>query len=357
MSIKEILKIIVDKDASDLFYRAGGKPRARIDGKVEVISEKVLTVEDVNRAVDDLTSEQQKSNFKKNLDVDFAIYLEEFKRRFRVSIFMQRNWPAIIIRNVPSQVQTFEDLNLPAEVLKKLSLEKRGLVLLTGSAGSGKSTTLAAMIEHINSNAQKHILTVEEPIEFTFKDNLCTINQRELALDVSTYSAALRAFTLQSPDVIFIGNIRDAETMQAALTAAETGVLVLSTLHTVNASQTVERIINFFPPYQHTEMRTQLSMLLKGVISLRLLPRKSGSGRIPAYEVMLLTPTISRLIREAKTFEIPRFIEEGQLFGMQSFNQSLVKLVKDGLVSEEVASEFADNADELSLALKGIKRT
>ncbi|MCM8763021.1 MAG: PilT/PilU family type 4a pilus ATPase [Candidatus Omnitrophica bacterium] len=357
MHIKEMLKIMVEKDASDLFYRAGGQPRARIDGKVMVINEKILTVEDVNRAVQELTNEQQREYFKKNLDVDFAIYLDEFKRRFRVSIFMQRNWPALVIRNVRSCVQTFEELNLPAEILKKLSLERRGLVLLTGSAGSGKSTTIAAMIEYINTHAQKHILTVEEPIEFTFKDNLSVINQRELGLDVSTYAVALRAFTLQSPDVIFIGNIRDSETMQAALTAAETGVLVLSTLHTVNAPQTIERIINFFPPHQHQEMRQQLSLLLKGVISLRLLPRKSGQGRIPAYEVMLLTPTISRLIREGKTYEIPRFIEEGQIFGMQSFNQSLVSLVKEGRVSEEVAAEFSDNPDEFSLLLKGIKRT
>ena len=357
MGIKEMLKIIVEKDASDLFYRAGGKPRARIDGKVVSISEKVLSVEDVNRAVDELTNEQQKKAFKENMDVDFAIYLEEFKRRFRVSIFMQRNWPAMVIRNVRSVFQSFEELSLPDEILKKLSLEKRGLVLLTGSAGSGKSTTLAAMIEYINNNCQKHILTVEEPIEFTFKDNLCTINQRELGLDVSSYAVALKAFTMQSPDVIFIGNIRDAETMAAAITAAETGVLVLSTLHTINAPQTIERIINLFPPHQHSEMRTQLSVLLKGVISLRLLPKKAGTGRVPAYETMLLTPTISRLIREAKTHEIPRFIEEGQIFGMQSFTQSLVKLVKDGLVTEEVASEFADNSDELSLVLKGIKRT
>jgi len=356
MSIKEMLKILVEKEGSDLFYRAGGKPRARIDGKLEIISEKNLTVEDVTRAVEELTNEHQRKLFKDNLDLDFAIYLEEFKRRFRVSIFMQRNWPAMVIRNVRSTIQSFEELGLPADILKKLSLEKRGLVLLTGSAGSGKSTTLAAMIEYMNNNARKHILTVEEPIEFTFKDNLCTVNQRELGLDVSTYEVALRAFTLQSPDVIFIGNIRDAETMAAAITAAETGVLVLSTLHTVNAPQTIERIVNFFPPHQHPEMRQQLSMLLKGVISLRLLPKKGAPGRVPAYEAMLLTPTVSRLIREAKTHEIPRFIEEGAIFGMQSFNQSLSKLVKDGLVAEDAALEFSDNADEFSLVLKGIKR-
>jgi len=348
---------MVERDASDLFYRAGGRPRARIDGKVLVIDEKVLTVEDVHQAVAEITTPKQREQFAKNLDIDFAIYMEEFQRRFRVSIFMQRNWPAMVIRNVRSQIQGFEELGLPAEILKKLSLEKRGLVLLTGSAGSGKSTTIASMIEYINQHCHKHILTVEEPIEFTFKDNLSTINQRELGLDVSSYGVALRAFTLQSPDVIFIGNIRDTETMSAAITAAETGVLVLSTLHTVNAPQTIERIINLFPPHQHNEMRIQLSFLLKGVISLRLIPRKDQPGRVPAYEVMLLTPTISRLIREGKTADIPRYIEEDRIGGMQSFTQSLVKLVKEGLVSEEVAAEFSDNPEEFALALKGIKHT
>jgi twitching motility protein PilT len=212
------------------------------------------------------------------------------------------------------------------------------------------------MIEYINNNCCKHILTVEEPIEFTFKDKKSIINQRELGLDVPAYSSALRAFTLQSPDVIFIGNIRDFETMSAALTAAETGVLVLSTLHTINASQSVERIINFFPPHQHPQIRVQLSSLLKGVMSLRLTPLKDGPGRIPAYEIMLLTPTISRLIREGKIWEIPPYIEDGAVYGMQSFNQSLIKLVKEGKVSEEVACEFSDNKEEFILALRGIKR-
>jgi twitching motility protein PilT len=262
----------------------------------------------------------------------------------------------LVIRNIRSEVQTFEELNLPSEILKSLSMETRGLVLLTGSAGSGKSTTIASMVEYINNNCNKHILTIEEPIEFTFQDKKSIINQRELDRDVSSYEVALRAFTLQSPDVIFIGNIRDYVTMSAALTAAETGVLVLSTLHTVNAAQSVERVINFFPPHQHQEVRTQLSTLLKGVISLRLLPFKDDVGRIPAYETMLLTPTISRLIREGKIWEIIPFIEDGTIFGMQSFNQSLVKLVREGKVSEEVAANYADNRDEFILALRGIKK-
>ncbi len=357
ITIKTLLETMVKQQASDLFYRAGGIPRLRIDGKVLNAGDEVLSVDDVLKAVDDLTTPKQKEAFRKELDIDFGLYMQELDRRFRVSIFMQRNWPSIVIRNISNTIFSFEELNLPADILSKLSQETRGLVLLTGTMGSGKSTTLASMIEHINTNCNKHILTAEEPIEFTFKDKNSVINQRELKIDVSSYSVALKAFTLQSPDVIFIGNIRDYETMSAALTAAETGVLVLSTLHTVNAPQTVERIVNFFPPHQHQQIRIQLSSLLKGVISLRLAPFKDKPGRIPAYEIMLLTPTVSRLIREGSTWELPKFIEEGGIFGMSSFNQSLVKLVKEGKISEEVAGNLADNKEEFTLALRGFKKT
>ncbi|MBI4708493.1 MAG: PilT/PilU family type 4a pilus ATPase [Candidatus Omnitrophica bacterium] len=357
MSIKNFLKQMVELNASDLFYRAGGSPRLRVNGELIVLSDKVLSLEDVTKATEEITTPGQRSNLKEALDIDFAIYLPELDRRFRVSIFIQRNYPSIVIRNVNNHVDGFDKLNLPSDVLKKLCMETRGLVLLTGTMGSGKSTTIASMIEYINNNKKKHILTVEEPIEFTFKDKQSLINQRELGLDVANYAVALRSFTLQSPDVIYIANIRDAETMSAAITAAETGVLVLSTLHTINASQSVERIVNFFQPHQHQEVRNQLANILKGVISLRLVPLKDGSGRIPAYETMLLTPTISRLIREAKSWEIPPYIEDGNIFGMQSFNQSLVKFVREGLINEETALEFADNKDEFSLTLKGFKKS
>jgi twitching motility protein PilT len=356
MDIKKLMQEMVDKGGSDLFYRAGGTPRMRIDGKVIPMGENILTVEDVMLATQQLANFKQLDIFRNNMDVDFAVYLEEFGRRFRVSIFRQRNWPSIVIRNVRNHISTFEELGLPVEIFRKLSLETRGLVLLTGSMGSGKSTTIASMIEYINGISKKHILTAEEPIEFTFEDKQSIINQRELGIDVSSYAVALRSFTLQSPDVMFIGNICDYETMSSAMTAAETGVLVLSTLHTINASQSVERLINFFPPHQHQEARNQLATLLKGIISLRLVPAKDGSGRIPAYEIMLLTPTISRLIREGKIWEIPQFIEDGAIFGMQSFNQSLVKLVQEGKISEEDAVCAADNRDEFTLALRGIKK-
>lgn len=357
MHIKQLLKEMVDREASDLFFRAGGRPHLRLNGKVVPIGEGVLSIDDVHKAVEDIANPKQREAFNSNFDVDFALYLDEFGRRFRVDIFMQRNSPSIVVRNVLPATKTFEELNLPAEVLKKLSLESRGLVILTGTMGSGKSTTIASVIEYINQNCHKHILTIEEPIEFTFKDKLAIINQRELGLDVSSYPAALRGLTLQSPDVIYIGNICDEETMSAALTAAETGALVLTTLHTVNASQSVERVINFFPPHQHNQVCLQLSTLLKGVISLRLVPRKDGSGRVPAYEIMLLTPTISRLIREGKTWEIPRFIADGQAFGLQSFDQSLIKLVREEKITQEEAASFADNREEFGLSLSGIKRS
>jgi len=356
MTIKKLLKELVERNGSDLFLRAGGIPRIRIDGKLSQIGDKVFTVEDVRRIVSELASEKQRAVFEKSFDVDFALYLADFDRRFRVNIFIQRNTPSVVIRNISNIILSFEELNLPSQTFKKLCEEIRGLILLTGSMGSGKSTAIASMIEYINCNFDKHILTIEEPIEFTFKDKRSLINQRELGLDVSSYAMALRSFPLQSPDVIFIGNIRDMETMQAALIAAETGVLVFSTLHTVNAPQTLERIVNFFPPYQHNEIRAELSNLLKGTISLRLVPLKNRRGRIPAYEIMILTPTVSRLIRENNLAEIPKFIEEGQIYGMKSFNQSLTDLIKQDLISQEDAFTFSDNADELALALKGISR-
>jgi twitching motility protein PilT len=356
MSIKLLLKEMVEQNASDLFFRAGGYPRMRVDGKLVVSGDNVLTVEDVTQATEDLATFKQRDSFKNNLDIDFTVYIGELDSRFRVSIFMQRNWPSLVIRRVNKVTYTFKDLNLPSNILESIAMERGGLILLTGSMGSGKSTTIASMIEYINTKAKKHILTIEDPIEFVFEDKQSLINQREIGIDVLSYENALRAFTLQNPDVLFISNIRDLETMSSAITAAETGVLVLSTLHTINAAQSVERIINFFPPHQHQEVKNQLASLLKGVISLRLLPAKDGKGRIPAYEVMLLTPTISRLIREGKIWEIPQFIEDGGVFGMQSFNQSLVKLVQEGKIDENEAAEFADNKDEFSLSLKGIRK-
>ena len=356
MEINKILKMVIDKDASDVFLKVNSPPTMRITGRVTIITDlKPLTVKDMQNYIDEICTPQQKAIYEKDFDVDFAFDREGLDR-FRASVFMQRGFPSIVMRRIRKSIGTFTDLNLPHKVLTQLSNEMRGLVLLTGPAGSGKSTTIASMVEFMNQNISKHIITVEDPIEFVFEDKNSIINQRELGLDVRSYPVALRQVTLQSPDVIFIGTIRDLPTMSAAITAAEMGMLVLSTIHTVNAAQTVERILNFFPPYQHEEVMMQLSFLLKGVVAIRLLPRIDSQGRIPACEVMTLTPTISRLIRENKLQDITKYLEEGEMFGMQSFKQSLCSLVQKGHVKREDALLFADNKEELDLELKGIRR-
>ncbi|MBL7198438.1 MAG: PilT/PilU family type 4a pilus ATPase [Candidatus Omnitrophica bacterium] len=356
MKIREFLSSMEEKRASDLFLSAGSIPRFRIDGKVCPTEAPVATPQDMQNIVSELLdTEEKKKKFKENLDIDFALSISGVGR-FRVAIFMQRGTPSIVVRFVKGKFESFEDLNLPTELFKKLSLEHRGLILVTGAAGTGKSTAIASMLEYMNFATERHIITIEDPIEFLFKNKRSIINQRELGLDVVSYASALRHFTLESPDVIFIGLIRDPETMRAAIQAAEMGVLVVTTFHTINAVQTIERIINFFPPYLHNEVKVQLSLLLKGIIALRLVPRRDAPGRIPAYETMVLTPSISRLIREGKFWEIPRFIEEGDMYGMQTFTQSLVKLIKEGKIAEQEAKNFADNREELGLALSGVKR-
>lgn len=356
MKIKDYLQMMVEKGASDLFLRTGGIPHLRIDGKIRLIDNSILSLEEMQHIVNEvLTIDDQKKKLKEDLDVDFVLSLHDLGR-FRFNVFIQRGSPSIVVRHVKDSVQNFEELNLPSGILKNFASESRGLVLVTGPAGSGKSTTIGSMLEHINQTSSRHIITVEDPIEFLFRDKNSIFNQRELGLDVQSYPSALKHFTLQSPDVIYIGVIRDTETMIAAMTAAEMGVLVVSTFHTINTVQTIERIVNFYPPHIHEEVRMQLSLLLKGVISLRLVPKKDGTGRIPSCETMVMTPSIARVIREGKLTEIARFIEEGEMFGMHSFKQSLVKLVQEEKILESDARNAADSRDEFDLELRGIKR-
>jgi len=356
MKIRDVLRVMCDRDASDVFLKVDNVPYLRVYGElVPLMDFPVLGVADLQRIVAEVADDAHKKMLQNVFDTDYAMDVEGLDR-MRVSIFMQRGVPSVVMRRIKKAVPDFNALNLPKDVLEHLSQERRGLILLTGPAGHGKSTTIASMIECMNTTQARHILTVEDPIEFTFADKKSVINQRELGLDVSSYPVALRQVTLQSPDVIFIGTIRDLDTMSAALNAAEMGILVLSTVHTVNAAQTAQRILNFFPPHQHAEIRMQLSFLLKGVVSLRLVPRADGSGRVPACETMVLTPTISRLLREGAFADITRFLEEGALFGMQSFKQSLAKLVKEGRITAEEAYKYADSREDLDLEIKGIKR-
>ena len=356
MNTKEIFQLMVDREASDLYLRTKAFPRARINGKVETIGAEPISKSEMTGITNLLLgNEQRHKKFLKDLDIDF-IHQEPGVGRFRINIFTQRGTPAIVARHIHTTVKSFEELNLPVDVLKSFCEESKGMFLASGPAGSGKSTTIAAMLEYINRVDAKHVITIEDPIEFLFTDKKSIINQRELGLDVHSYPMALRYITQQSPDIIFIGNIRDEDTMRAAMTATELGTFVMTTFHTVNAVQTIVRMVNFFPPYLHDEVRMQLSMILKGTLSLRLLPRKDGKGRIPAFETMVVTPTIARLIREGRIREIQNYIDEGELFGMQSFKKSLVDLVKSHVVEEQVARLYADSKDEFNLAITGVKK-
>ena len=356
MNLKQVLKTMVQHDASDLYLRTKAIPKARIDGEVKNLGEEVILKSDMEKVTNMLlATDDRRMKFRENLDIDF-VHEDPDCGRFRVNIFTQRGTPAIVMRYVKSDIQSFEELNLPIEILKLFCEETRGIFLVCGPAGNGKSTTIASMIEYINTISSKHIVTIEDPIEFLFKDKKSIINQRELEIDVTSYPSALKHVTQQSPDIIYIGNIRDRDTMQAAVTATELGTFVITTLHTVNAIQTLMRVINFFPPHMHDEIRNQLSVILRGTLSLRLLKRKDDQGRIPAYETMVVTPTIARLIRENKINEIQKYIDEGELFGMQSFKSCMVKHVKAGLVTEEEARQYADSKDDFNLALKGLKR-
>jgi twitching motility protein PilT len=356
MDIKQLFRIMVDKKASDLFLSANSLPRARVNGIVKIICEEMMTAKQMQETAEVvLATEERKKLFHFNKDIDFIFDQPEIGR-FRINMSVDRGHPALVARHIKTTVDEFETLNLPAELLKTFCEESSGMVILSGPAGSGKSTTIASMIDYINNNSEKHIVTIEDPIEFMFADKKSTINQRELGTDVHSYPAALKHVTQQSADIIYIGTIRDVDTMRAAITATELGSFVLTTFHTVNAVQAITRIVNFFPPYLHEEIRMQLSVILKGIISLRLIPRKDKTGRIPAFETMVVTPTISRLIREGKTNEIQKFIDEGDLYGMQSFKKSLVTLVKSELVEEDDARRVADSRDEFNLELRGLKR-
>ena len=352
--LKEMLEKMVEAKASDLYFKVDSPPYLRIDGKLEPTGGEPLAPKDSEELASNIMNERQRKHFQEKSELDLAYHLPEVGR-FRANIFRQRGYVGLVFRLVRTDILSFEELNLPPKILRQLSLEPRGLVLVTGIAGSGKSTTLAAMVDYINAHRKAHIVTIEDPIEFLHEDKKSIISQREVGIDTDTFADALRHVIRQSPDVILIGEMRDLETISAAITAAETGHLVLSTLHTIDATQTLERIINFFPPYQHEEIRTELSFILKGVISLRLLPRASGKGRIPAVATMLSTPTVRKLILEGRTTDLYGAIEKGNLFGMQTFNQALVKLYQEGLVSFDDALESSDSPDEFRLIAEGIR--
>ena len=356
MKPDELFRHMVQAGGSDLIVRTLGRPSIRVDGRVRFLSDIPVTPAFAQEMLDQILDQRQQDAFFRTGEAD-AAYDVPGLGRFRCNVFRQRGRLGFVFRHVKSKIPALADLNLPEEQIIKLARLRRGLVLVTGTAGSGKSTTLAAILDWMNRNVCRHIVTLEDPIEFLFEDQKCTINQREVGVDTLSFHAALKHVVRQAPDAIMVGEMRDKETVEAVLQAAETGHLVLSTLHTVNAVQTVERIMSFFPPHHHNLIRMQLSMLLEGVVSQRLLPRRGDYGRVPAIEMLLGTPTVRELLAEGKTRELSKAIYDGaEYFGSMTFNQSLVRLIKLGKISLEDALSHSDNPDELKLEMRGISK-
>jgi twitching motility protein PilT len=342
---------MVEAGASDLHLKAGLPPAIRVDGVLEHTSFPALTATDTEGIAQELLSEAKAFEFKSSNEADVGYTLPGVGR-FRVNVFKQRGNVNLAIRRVRSDIPTVEELHLPKAV-ETLAAESRGLVLVTGPTGTGKTTTIASMIGWINANRRAHVVTIEDPIEIVHEDVLSIVDQREVGLDTESYRTALKYVVRQDPDVIFIGEIRDPETVEAALQAAETGHLVISTLHTLDATETINRIIDLFPAEVQRQVRVSLAGSLRGVLCQRLVPRADGKGRVPAVEVLINTGRVAeRILNPEQTNSITDVMTEGEFYGMQTFDQALVKLVEQKLVTAEDAGEAASNPHDLLLALK-----
>jgi len=343
-SLDPYLKLMAEKEASDLFFTTGAQPSIKVSGEMKPVSKNALEPGQSRKIAYSILSEKQIEEFEEELELNLGIGREGIGR-FRVNIFMQRGEVSMVIRYIKVNIPLFDDLSLP-EVLKELITAKKGLILMVGATGSGKSTTLASMIDHRNKNMGGHILTVEDPIEFVYEHRKSIISQREVGLDTHSYENALREAMREAPDMILIGEIRDQETMEAGITYADTGHLCVSTMHAVNANQALDRIINLFPPEQKNQILMDLSLNLKAILSQRLVPKKGG-GRMPAVEVMINTPYISELIRKGDMHEIKETMEKGSQEGMQTFDQALFDLFKMGKVDIADALNYADSRTNL----------
>ncbi len=358
MHVNDLLKLAVEKGASDLHLKVGSYPMARIHGHLSAVSEeKQLGHEDLVDMAASIMSTSQRQKFKDSQEVDLA-YSVPGLGRFRCNVFQQRGTIGVVLRVIPVTVKSLDELGLPP-ILKKIAEEERGLVLVTGTTGSGKSTSLAAMINHINHTRTAHVITIEDPIEYLHRDNQCIINQREIGVDTRSFAYALRSALRQDPDVILVGEMRDMETIETAMHAAETGHLVFSTLHTLDATETINRIISVFPPHQQKQIRLQLASVLKAAIAQRLIPRADGTGRAPAVEVLVATPFIKDcIVDKDKTHLIASAIAQGtSQYGMQTFDQSIFSLFQNQLISYEEALRWASNVDEFKLRVQGISTT
>ena len=351
IDIDELLHKAVHRKASDVHITAGLPPVFRIDGRLVPSDEERITPSSSQRLIYSMLTDQQKQAFETNFELDFS-YGVAGLGRFRVNIFLQRGSIGAVMRSIPSKIPTLDELRVP-QVVKKITTRPRGLVLVTGPTGSGKSTTLAACIDLINSTRDAHIITVEDPIEYLHRHKKSMINQRELELDTKSFSRALRSALREDPDVILIGEMRDLETMEAAITIAETGHLVFATLHTNTAAGSIDRIVDVFPPHQQTQIRTQLAMNLEAILSQQLLPRAGGTGRVPAVEILIATPAVKNLVRESKAHQIPAAIQTGGKDGMQTMDQALKELYASGLITYQDAINRSFNPDDLKKLIHG----
>ena len=357
IDIDAALTYLVEREGSDLHLKVGSPPVARVHGDLWALKDaEPLQAEDTDGVLEHISKHRPEvmKEFAEDGEADFAYQLEGVSR-FRVNAFRQRGTTSIALRAIPYNVRTIDELGLP-DVVRKLADEPRGIILLTGTTGSGKSTTLAAMIDHINSTRARHIVTLEDPVEYLHRDKLSIINQREVGADTKSFARAMRRVLRQDPDVILIGEMRDEETVRTALSAAETGHLVMSTVHTLDATETINRIIDFFPPHLQQQARVMLASTMRGAISQRLVPRADSEGRVAVSEVMVVTGRIQDLIlNPEETGKITEVIGEGEFYGMQTFDQALLGFVMDGVVTEEVAMETASSPHDfkLMLAAKG----
>ena len=353
-NFKQAISQMVQRSASDLLLKVGRPPAIRLNGELTSLNMQPLRPEDLKTLAEQIMTPRQIKEFAERKEADFAIGVPGVGR-FRTNIYQQRGTLAFALRSIPYEVKTIQELHLP-DVMEEVALKPRGLVLVTGVTGSGKSTALAAMVNHINRHRRVNIITIEDPIEFLHRDAMSNISQREVGSDTLSFATALRHVLRQDPDVILIGEVRDQETLDTALKAADTGHLVFSTLHTTDATQSINRVLSFYPPHQHVEIRSVLSTALAAICSLRLVPRSDGRGRVPACEVLINTAAVAENIRDvAKALNIPDLIAEGSMsYRMQNFDQSLMAWYKAGAISYESALFYATNPSEFALRASGI---
>lgn len=370
MNLDGVFTAVVERRASDVLLKVGAPAYLRVRGRLEAFGQQSLSRADVLQFAYDLMGPDRQQVFQAQRELNFA-FERDPAGRFRANVLWQRGNLALVIRRIHDRIPSFEDLNLPGEVLRRLAKERQGLVLITGPTGNGKSTTVAATLEHINQSSACHIITLEDPIEFLFEEKQAVINQREIGVDTRSFSEGLKNVFRQSPDVLFLSDLRDRETTEAALLAAEAGQLVLSCIHATNAMTTVERLVACFPPNQQSMIRFRLSLALTGVVSLRLVPtcaareqsevgtagrpRCDGPGQVPACEVLVMTPTVRELIREGRTEQLPQALHEGAIHGMQTMTQALYHLIRNGWVTVEAALAVSERPDELQRAIREIR--